>query len=142
MAETLLTWRHSGFSVDASIPIPASDPKKRQAIAQYIARPPISLAKIPFKDCHGKSAFHTEYHPYFKENLKLFPPLDFIAERTQHIPPLGMQYIRRYGIYSSRGRGLLNQRAASSASTTTARTSVPAGMATQRSSLPATSRAR
>jgi hypothetical protein len=54
--------------------------------------------------------FSVRRDTYFKENLKLFPPLDFIAERTQHIPPLGMQYIRRYGIYSSRGRGPWNQK--------------------------------
>jgi hypothetical protein len=62
-----------------------------QAIAQYIASPPLSLAKIPFQNPHGKIAFHTQYNPYFKEHLKLFPPLDFIAEFTQHILPSWMQ---------------------------------------------------
>ena len=32
----------------------------------------------------------------------MFEALDFIAELTQHIPPKGVQLIRRYGIYSSR----------------------------------------
>ena len=48
--------------------------------------------------------FHTTYNPYFGENLKLFAVTDFIAELTAHIPPKGVHYIRRYGLYSSRTR--------------------------------------
>ena len=29
----------------------------------------------------------------------------FLLELTQHIPPRGSQYIRRYGLYSSRAKG-------------------------------------
>ena len=35
----------------------------------------------------------------------MFEALDFIAELTQHIPPKGVQLIRRYGLYSSRIKG-------------------------------------
>ena len=50
-----------------------------------------------------------EFNEYFKENFKFFDALEFIAEATQHIPPRGKQYIRRYGLYSSRGRGIWNR---------------------------------
>ena len=53
----------------------------------------------------GKVLFHTSYNEYFKENLKHFDASDFIALLTQHLPPKGAQYIRRYGLYSSRIRG-------------------------------------
>lgn len=43
---------------------------------------------------------------YFKENFRIFKALDFIAEVTAHIPPKNKQYIRRYGLYSSRTRGI------------------------------------
>ena len=49
--------------------------------------------------------FHTTYSDYFKENVHLFDPLDFLAELTQHIPPARVQLIRRYGLYSSRIKG-------------------------------------
>ena len=49
--------------------------------------------------------FHTTYSEYFKENVHLFDPLDFLAELTQHIPPARVQLIRRYGLYSSRIKG-------------------------------------
>ncbi len=71
----------------------------------YIARPPISLKKITLESFHGKVFFHTCYNAYFGENLKLFDVTDFIALLTQHLPPRGTHYIRRYGLYSSRTRG-------------------------------------
>ena len=35
----------------------------------------------------------------------MFKACDFLAELTQHIPPKGVQLIRRYGLYSSRIKG-------------------------------------
>ncbi len=35
----------------------------------------------------------------------MFDGCDFLAELTQHIPPKGVPYIRRYGLYASRTRG-------------------------------------
>jgi len=37
-AETLLCWKHSGFSVDNSVRLEGGDHKARAALAQYIAR--------------------------------------------------------------------------------------------------------
>jgi len=98
MADNLLSWRHSGFSIDSSIRLFGGSQKERENLAQYIARPPISLKKIRFESFHGKVLFHTDYNEYFKENLKLFDASDFIALPTQHLPPKGVQYIRLYGL--------------------------------------------
>jgi len=110
MADNLLTWRHSGFSLDASILLPSGSSKERESLAQYLARrtavpPPISLKKVSFESFRGKVLFHTSYNDYFKENLRLFEAPEFIALLTQHLPPRGTHYIRRYGLYSSRSRG-------------------------------------
>ncbi|MBA7470751.1 hypothetical protein ES707_06038 [subsurface metagenome] len=105
MADNLLRWRHSGFSVDASILLPGGSSKERESLAQYLARPPISLKKVSFESFHGKVFFHTSFNEYFKENLKLFDAADFIALLTQHLPPKRVQYLRRYGLYSSRSQG-------------------------------------
>ncbi|MBA7546306.1 hypothetical protein ES705_38694 [subsurface metagenome] len=51
-----------------------------------------------------------KYNEYFGENFKFFDVLDFIAKLTVHIPPKNKQYIRRYGLYSSRTRGLWEQK--------------------------------
>jgi len=102
-ARNLLSWKHSGFSIDNSVRI--LDESSREKLAQYIARPPISLKKIHYEGFKGKVFFHTHYNEYFKENVHIFEACDFLAELTQHIPPKGVQLIRRYGLYSSRIKG-------------------------------------
>ena len=39
-------------------------------------------------------------------NFQILPPLDFLAELTQHIPPKGSHLIRYYGWYSNKSRGM------------------------------------
>jgi len=102
-AENLLSWKHSGFSIDNSVRI--LDESAQESLAEYIARPPISLEKIRYEPFKGKVLFHTKYSEYFKQNVHLFDAFDFLAELTQHIPPKGLQLIRRYGLYASRTKG-------------------------------------
>ena len=83
----ILSWKHSGFSVDASVSIPASSKKARINLSQYIIRHPVSLQKILYVCSNGTVIYKTKYNEYFKENIKLFSAADFIAERTMHIPP-------------------------------------------------------
>ncbi len=47
-ADTLLCWRHSGFSVDNSVRLDGGNHHVRQALAQYIARAPLSLQKLTY----------------------------------------------------------------------------------------------
>jgi hypothetical protein len=93
----------SGFSIDNSVRI--LDESAQESLAEYIARPPISLKKIHYEPFKGRVLFHTKYSQYFKQNLHMFDALDFLAELTQHIPPKGLQLIRRYGLYASRTKG-------------------------------------
>lgn len=102
-ARNLLSWKHSGFSIDNRVRI--LDERSRENLAQYMARPPISLKKIHYEDFKGQVLFHTHYNEYFKENVHIFDACDFLAKLTQHIPPKGVQLIRRYGLYSSRTKG-------------------------------------
>jgi hypothetical protein len=44
------------------------------------------LKKVHYEPTKGRVFFHTHYSDYFKENMKMFDALDFIAELTQHIP--------------------------------------------------------
>jgi hypothetical protein len=101
----LLSWKHSGFSIDNSVQLLALDNKAREALGQYIARCPVSLQKLLYEPFKGKVIFKTKYNAYFKENLKVFTGEDFLAELTQHIPPARVRLIRYYGLYSSKSRG-------------------------------------
>lgn len=42
---------------------------------------------------------------FLKGKIRHYSSLDFIAQVTLHIPPRGKHLVRRYGLYSSRGRG-------------------------------------
>jgi len=103
----ILSWQHSGFSVDNSVPIPASSRKARVNLSQYIIRNPISLQKILYARSNGTVIYTMKYNEYWKENL--FKANDFIAELTQHIPPKPKHLIRYYGLYSSRTKGKANK---------------------------------
>ncbi|MFW5782898.1 MAG: transposase [Spirochaetota bacterium] len=87
-AGNLLSWKHSGFRIDNSVRI--LDKSAQESLAEYIARPPISLGKIHYEPFKGRVLFHTKYSEYFKQNLHMFDALDFLAELTQHIPPKGL----------------------------------------------------
>jgi len=102
-ARNLMSWKHSGFSIDNSVRI--LDDNTQESLSEYIARPPISLKKIRYEPFKGRVLFHTTYSEYFKENVHLFDALDFLAELTQHLPPKGVRLIRRYGLYASRTKG-------------------------------------
>ena len=101
-AETLLCWKHSGFSVDNSVRLDGGDHRARQALAQYIARAPLSLQKLTYDQPGGKVLYHTDYNPYFKHNTTLWNTADFIAALTQFVPPWGVRPVHYYGLYSSR----------------------------------------
>jgi len=104
-AMKLLCWKHSGFSVDNSVKIPATSKAARMNLSQYIIRHPVSLNKIMYIKEKANVLYHTKYNDYWKENIKLLKAADFIAELTQHIPPKHKHLIRYYGLYSSRTKG-------------------------------------
>jgi transposase-like protein len=106
LATSLINWKHSGFSVDHSIRIPAFSIRAREALSQYIARPPLSLKKIGIEENGEATAVcFTSQSEFFKGKTETFPVIRFFLELTQHIPPKGCQYIRRYGLYASRTKG-------------------------------------
>jgi len=54
-ARKLLSWKHSGFSVDNSMKIPATSKNARINLSQYIIRHPVSLQKILYVRSKGPS---------------------------------------------------------------------------------------
>jgi hypothetical protein len=106
IATSLINWKHSGFSVDHSILIPAFSIRAREALSQYIARPPLSLKKIVIEENREATVISfTSQSEFFRGKTEAFPVMRFLLELTQHIPPKGCQYIRRYGLYASRTKG-------------------------------------
>ncbi|MCE9553201.1 MAG: transposase [Planctomycetes bacterium] len=112
------SWRHSGFNVDRSVRLEASNRKGIEHLAQYMARSPFSLARLLRITPDGKVIYraekdHCQSFPKpasedlfggISRNFQVFDPLDFIAEVTQHIPNKGEHLIRYYGAYSNKAR--------------------------------------
>jgi len=92
IATSLINWRHSGFSVDASVHIHAGSSKTREALSQYIARPPLSLKKISIEE-NGEATVisYTSDNEFFRGKIESFSVTRFLLELTQHIPPRGSQ---------------------------------------------------
>jgi hypothetical protein len=118
--EQMRSWQHSGFSVDKSVLIAATDSDALERLVQYIACCPFSLDRILKITPTGHVVYKAEHDSCrrFPEpasgdlragvnrNFQVFDPLDFLAEVTQHIPNKGEHTIRYYGWYSNKSRGM------------------------------------
>jgi hypothetical protein len=83
LATSLINWRHSGFSVDASVRISAFSGQAREALAQYLARPPLSLKKIGIEE-NGEATMvsFTSDNEFFQNKTETFPVTRFLLELT------------------------------------------------------------
>ncbi len=96
LAHNMVNWTHSGFSVDASIRIPAGSTETRQALAQYIVRPPVSLQKLLVDEGRAAVVYRAPYSDYFHTDMKVFPAIEFLVEVLQHLPDSRSRLIRTY----------------------------------------------
>jgi hypothetical protein len=91
----------SRATVDASIRLPAGSAKTREALAQYIVRPPISLQNLLVDEGGtGTVVYRAAYSDYFHTDTKTFPAVEFLVELLQHLPDSRRRLIRTYGLYS------------------------------------------
>lgn len=114
------TWPHSGFSVDTSVRIESNDQAAMARLVGYIARCPISLARMITRTDDGRIVYRASHARCWafpksgeqtvmqgiRRNHEIFEPLDFLAEMTQHIPNKNEHQIRYYGWYSNKSRGM------------------------------------
>jgi hypothetical protein len=106
LAKSMVQWAHSGFSVDATVRIPAGSSTTREALSQYIVRPPVSLQKLLVDEGGSDTVvYRAPYSDYFRTDSKSFPAIAFLVELLQHLPDARTRLIRCYGLYSSRARG-------------------------------------
>jgi hypothetical protein len=103
-AATLLCWKNSGFSDDNKVRINGDDHKTRVALAQYIARAPLSLDKLSYLPSQGTVRYSSDFNPAIGDTIKVWNAHDFIAAATLFIPPQGVRVIKYFGLYASRSR--------------------------------------
>lgn len=110
LAESMLSWQHSGFSVEAGTRI--YDDTARKSLSQYIVRAPVGLEKLTWDQREDTISWKAAEKGHWRGEVRHFDSLDFIAQVTLHIPPKGKHLVRRYGVYSSRGRSTWKDRPA------------------------------
>ena len=96
--ELLLSWRHSGFSVDMSVKVEPEDENAVERVARYILRPPLSLERLTW---NGQEV---RYRGKDRAREERFDPLDFVARLLMHAPEPRLHTARYYGAYSSVAR--------------------------------------
>jgi hypothetical protein len=118
-ARKILAWQHSGFSIESGTRI--LDQPMREALCQYLVRAPLSLRRIRWDEGQDTVTWSASPSGFFKGRVRRYSSLDFIAQVTLHVPwggshakrdgspPRGKHLVRRYGLYSSRGRGTWNR---------------------------------
>ena len=120
VVENMRSWPHSGFSVDQSVFLPAGDQAGIERLIQYMTRCPFNLSRLVKVSDRGQVIYQAEKQACrafpdpkgdgtragVKRNFQILPPLDFLAEFTQHIPTKSSHLIRYYGWYSNKSRGL------------------------------------
>jgi hypothetical protein len=109
-ARKILAWQHSGFSIESGTRI--LDQPTREALCQYLVRAPLSLRRIRWDEQQDIVTWSASPSGFFKGKVRRYSSLDFIAQVTLHVPPRGKHLVRRYGLYSSRGRGTWKSHAA------------------------------
>jgi len=99
MAERLLSWDHSGFSVYAEQTVLPHERDRLARLARYMARAPLPNARLR-EGPDGRLLVRTG------SGEVAFSPVDLIHALAQQIPDKGQHLVRYYGAYANRARRL------------------------------------
>jgi hypothetical protein len=99
------SWKHSGFSVWFGEDILPEAKEQRLFTGRYLVKCPLSLDRLSVTNDESVMYVGKERDDGSDPDSKMFSPLEFLAELSQHIPNTYEQLIRYYGYYSARSRG-------------------------------------
>jgi len=105
VADSMLTWMHSGFSVDDSVWLPDGDTHGHDRLARYCARNPLALERMRYDPDTSSVAYTSDKSCGPTSGTRTFDALDFLALVVAQIPDKGQVMQRYYGYYSNRQRG-------------------------------------
>ena len=103
VAESMLDWMHSGFSVDDSVWLDQDDRSSHLRLARYCARCPVSLERLEYHADAGEAGeatYTSDKTTGPTAGVHTFDPLEFIARLAAHIPDKGQVLQRYYGYYA------------------------------------------
>ena len=106
--DTLLSWRRSGFSVDATQRVGAGEEKRMERLACYTTRAPVAAGAVRERP-DGRIEIDTPPDPKTGSTVKVLDRLDFVHAVCQQIPDKGRHEVRYLGAYSNVKRKALRQ---------------------------------
>jgi hypothetical protein len=86
LAQRMLGWHHSGFSVHNRIRSKATDAEGQQRLARYMIRCPFALEKTRNDPGSGTVIYRSKLHATLKRNYQLMPALKWLRLLMNHIP--------------------------------------------------------
>ena len=93
MAERILSWRHTDFSVHNLMRAKAKSEAER--VGKYMIQPALALDWLSFLEPEGKVGYRSSQDA---ADLETTDCLEFIVQVTSHIPDKGQLMVRYYGL--------------------------------------------
>ena len=100
----MLSWKHSGFSADASVRVETIADAVR--LGRYMIRSPLVLERSYWDADRGEVTYQARPQRSKGPSVGIarWDVLEFIARATDHIPETGQQLTRNWGYYSNASR--------------------------------------
>jgi hypothetical protein len=105
VADGMLDWLHSGFSVHDGVWLDQDDGAAHERLARYCARCPVSLERLEYDAESGTVTYTSDKADGPTAGQHTFEATAFIARLVAHIPDKGQVLQRYYGYYANRTRG-------------------------------------
>ncbi len=105
VAEGMLDWLHSGFSVHDGVWLDQDDAAAHERLARYCARCPVALDRLEYDAESGTVTYTSDKRDGPTAGRHTFEAAAFIARLVAHIPDKGQVMQRYYGYYANRIRG-------------------------------------
>ena len=97
--ELLMSWKHTGFSVDNSVTVYPSDQQGLERLASYLLRSPVSLERL-FYSPETQQVVYRAKNGHDQIAEEIIDPMDFVARVLMQVPEVNKHSIRYYGVYS------------------------------------------
>jgi hypothetical protein len=93
--ELLMSWKHTGFSIDNSVTLYPSDEQGLERLAGYMIRSPVSLQRLHYLP-ETQKVFYQAHKGHDREDSEFIDPMEFVARLLTHVPDLNKPYIHYY----------------------------------------------
>ena len=109
----LLSWKHTGFSVDNSVTVYPSDEQGLERLSRYLIRSPVSLQRLHYFP-ETQQVLYQAKKGHDREPSEIIDPMEFVARVLMHVPESNKNSVHYFGVYSNRTKQKPNKDSTSS----------------------------